>query len=110
MSDRKLSDYLAWLIRNSYKDSGLKGGDVDCDKFTLVINMGAFDEEDIPDTLLGWKVGVNRNSYTDHPIMLTTTVDDSYDKNIRKWLKCFYELQEIYSFYYDTIWMEETYE
>lgn len=102
----ELAEYLSWLLRETYRESNVKWNTVSCESFKLVLNRDYFDDYILPDKLLGWDVDVISNVYTTKPIILTTSLDDSYDKNIIKWLKCFYELQELYDFYYSTTWKE----
>lgn len=103
--NRNFHEYLAWLIRNAFKESGVR---IDCDIFTLIVNVGSFDESDVPDTSLGYQVNVINNIGSEYPIMLITSIDWSYDSDVGKWLKAFYEMQSLSPFYEGDMWWDET--
>lgn len=100
----QFTEYLAWLIRNAYKESGAS---VNCENFVLAVPIGAFSDGDLPDSTMGWNLKVTSVS-AEYEILLLTSVDDSYDKGIRRWLKAFYEMQSISGGFYDgQLWRME---
>lgn len=106
MNIKYLPEYVAWVIRNTYKESGLKGSEVDCDKFVLMVNLSSFDYQELPDKLLGWDV-MEAPLQSDVEIALGVKPEDCYNRDVRKFLKAFYEVQSWSDFHYGITWKEE---
>lgn len=106
--DSLLSEYVAWLIRNSYKDSGLNGHKFDCDIFSVLINPFHFDVGviDIPDSIAGFSVFCDDQSSSEFIVRLILKPEDC-SKESNRFLKEFYNLQSLYDFYYNDTWKNE---
>ena len=106
--DSLLSEYVAWLIRNSYKDSGLNGHKFDCDIFSVLINPFSFgvDPADIPDSIVGFSVFCDNQSSSEFIVRLILRPEDC-SKEASRFLKEFYNLQSLYDFYYNDTWKKE---
>lgn len=104
--ERYLADYLAWLIRNAFKESNTSGRDVSRDMFALVLNTNAFDADKLPNMLLGNYVTI-APLQSDIEIGLAVNVDDMFDKNVKKFVNAFYEVQGWSDFWYGSLWKEE---
>lgn len=106
--DSLLSEYVAWLIRNSYKDSGLNGHKFDCDIFSVLINPFHFDVGviDIPDSIAGFSVFCD-DQLSSEFIARLILKPENYSKDASRFLKAFYNLQSIYGFYYNDTWKKE---
>lgn len=106
MNIKYLPDYVAWVLLNTYRETGLTGTDVDCDKFILMVNPNSFDYQELPDKILGWDV-MEAPLQPDVEVALGVKPEDCYNKNVRKFLKAFYEVQSWSDFHYGISWKEE---
>ena len=104
----QLSEYVAWLIRNSYKDSGLNSHKFDSDIFSVLINPSNFDVGaiDFPDSIAGFSVFCDNQSSSEFIVRLILRPEDC-SKEASRFLKEFYNLQSLYDFYYNDTWKKE---
>lgn len=103
-----LDEYVAWLIRNSYKETGLSGNRFDCDIFSVLINPSAigFKSADIPDSISGLGVFCDESISSEVTTRLILRPDDCSNE-AKKFIKAFYELQMLYDFNYNDTWKKE---
>lgn len=103
-----LNEYVAWLIRNSYKDSGLTGSKFDCGVFSLLINAQNLEsgQDCLPDSVAGFNVLCGDNLSSEFLVMLIYKPEDS-SKDVKRFLRSFYELQILYDFNYSDVWRKE---
>lgn len=104
---KELTEYLAWLIRNSYKETGLKGGNVDCHNFRILINgfQIGIENSGLPDQICGLEVLTGFSSST-IPIDFLVRPED-ISKQVNRFMKAFHELQELYPFNDCEVWRNE---
>lgn len=106
MDIRYLSEYVSWIIRNAYKESGLSGSEVSCDSFSLILNTNAFDSSCLPDSLLGFEV-LQAPLNSDIEVALGVKPEDTSSKDVRKFLRTFHEVHSWSDFHYGVTWKEE---
>ena len=106
--DSLLSEYVAWLIRNSYKSGGLNGHKFDCDIFSVLINPFNFGvgSIDIPDSIAGLSVFCDDQTSAEFIVRLILRPEDC-SKDASRFLKAFYDLQGLYDFYHNDAWKNE---
>ena len=103
---QEISEYSAWLIRNSYKETGLRGDDVDCHNFKLLINGFQIGIENggLPDQICGLEVLTGFPSSTAIDLLVRP---EDISKQVNRFMKAFHELQELYPFNDCQVWRKE---
>lgn len=103
-----LNEYAAWLIRNSFKESGLNGRSFDCDIFSIIINPHnlGISSNGFPDTITGLQVFCDEQMCSEFLLRLAVKPEDM-ERDARKFIKAFYDLQSLYDFYHNDTWKKE---
>lgn len=103
-----LNEYVAWLIRNAYKESCLTGNKFDCDIFSILVDVGRIktNQDFLPESIAGFDVLCGERFSSEFFVMLICKPED-LSNDSKRFIKSFYELQSLYDFNYSDVWRKE---